>query len=213
MAFRFEKASCVVVGTFNMYILHPQWLIKNKFIDDPIEVGFETSLARPGFRFRFEKAKIIWNVAPDRLTIETQDPQVDCGKAIADILRILPHTPLFALGNNTHYQADSSEFATLSQPIRDFPRTESPTPDNKVVQRTFHVGIKRAEQETVNLQIAIKENSIELACNVHVDLGGRGTPSDSAIAAAERFFGDRVESKLLAQHFFGTAIDHAPNSA
>ena len=211
MAFRFEKASCVVVGTFNMYILHPQWLVRNKIIDDSIEVGFETNLTQPGFRFRFEKA--LWNVAPDRLTIETQDPEVDCGKVIADILGRLPHTPLIALGNNTQYHANLSELEVLSQAIRDFPRTESPTPDNKVVQRTFHVGIKRAEQETVNLQIAIKENSIELACNVHVDLVGRGTPSDSAIAAAERFFDDRVESKLLAHHFLGTAIDHAPNSA
>ncbi len=213
MAFRFEKASCVVVGTFNMYILHPQWLVRNKIVGDPIEVGFETNLARPGFRFLFEKDKAIWNVAPDRLTIETRDPQFDCGQTISDILGKLPHTPLFALGNNTHYQADLSEFATLSQPIRDLPRIESPTPDNKVVQRTFHVGIKRSEQEAVNLQIAFKENSIELMCNVHVDLGGRQPSSDSAIAAAQRFFDDREESKQLAQHFFGTVIDHAPNSA
>lgn len=212
MAFHFEKASCVVVGTFNMYILHPQWLVRNKIIDDPIEVGFETNLARPGFRFRFENTKTIWDVTPDRLTIETQNPQFDCGKTIVNILGKLPHIPLFALGNNTHYQADLSEFAMLSQSIRDFPRIESPTLPNRVVQRTFHVGIKRTEQETVNLQIAIKENSIELACNVHVDLGGCEPPSDPAIAAAKRFFDDRVESKLLAQHFFGTAIDHAPNS-
>ena len=28
MAFRFKKAGCVVVGTFNMYIVQPPWLTK-----------------------------------------------------------------------------------------------------------------------------------------------------------------------------------------
>ena len=212
MVFHFEKASCVVVGTFNMYILHPQWLVRNKIIDDPIEVGFETNLARPGFRFRFEKDRSVWSVAPDRLTIETEDPQVDCGKPIAKILQVLSHTPLLALGNNNHYRADLSDLETLSESIREFPRTESPTPDHKVVQRTFHVGIKRTEHEAVNLQIAVKEDFIGLACNVHTNLGGSETPSDRAIAAAERFLDDRAESKSLAQHFFGAAINHAPNS-
>jgi hypothetical protein len=210
VAFRFEKASCVVVGTFNMYILNPQWLAGNKIIDDSSDVGFETNLTRPGFRFRIKQA--VWSVAPDRLTIETQDPEVDCGKVIADILQKLPHTPLVAIGSNTQYEANLSELEKLSQAIRDFPRAESPSSGYKVAQRTFHVGVKRAEEETVNLQIAVKEASIALACNVHVDVGRCELPSNAAIDAARRFFDDRVDSERLAQHFFGTAIDHAPNS-
>jgi hypothetical protein len=211
VAFQFEKASCVVVGTFNMYILHPQWLLKNNILENPADTGFEINLARPGFRFRFESLTI--SVSPDRLAIETQDPAADCGKTIAAILEKLPHTPLFALGNNAQYRADTAEAAELSQPIRDWPRIESPMPASAVVQRTFHVGIKRAERENVNLQIAIKENSLELISNVHVDLTGSELPSVPAVAAANRFFEDRQESKILAQHFFGTTIDHATHRA
>ena len=212
MAFRFHKASCVVVGTFNIYIFHPQWFARHKIFEEGMEVGFETNLTRPGFRFRFPKSEATWSVAPDRLVIETEEPGCDCGARIAHVLRILPETPLVAIGNNVHYQADLSERETLSEAIRTFPQTESPTPGQPVVQRTFHVGIKRSEYETVNLQIAIKEDSLELTCNVHRELGNRKDFNEAAIAAAERFFEDRAESKSLAQHFLGTAIDYAPDS-
>lgn len=50
MALKFEKASCVVVGTFNIYILRPQWLAKHEIIETGTEVGIETNLTQPGFR-------------------------------------------------------------------------------------------------------------------------------------------------------------------
>ena len=209
MAFRFQKASCVVVGTFNMYILHPQWLAKHEIIETGMEVGIETNLTQPGFRFRFPEDKAIWSVAPNRLAIESQDPKTDCGETAAKILRALPETPLFALGNNVHYQAELSERENLSSSIRDFPETEPPTKEQSVLQRTFHAGVKRSERVTVNLQIALKEDGIELACNVHNELGNSENANEVAVAAAERFFDDRAEVKALAQRFFGTSIDHA----
>lgn len=208
VAFRFEKASCVVVGTFNMYILHPQWLAKHKIIEEGTEVGIETNLTQPGFRFRFPKNKAIWSVAPHRLAIESQDPKTDCGETVAKILRVLPETPLFALGNNVHYQAKLSELENLSEAIREFPRTESPTPEQAVAQRTFRMGVKRGEHETVNVQISLEDDCVKLACNVHAELGNREDADDAAVDAAKRFFDDRAEVKDLAQHFFGTSIDH-----
>ncbi len=208
MAFRFEKASCVVVGTFNMYILHPQWLAKHKIIEEGTEVGIETDLTQPGFRFRFPKSKAVWSVAPHRLAIESQDPETDCGEAVAKILKVLKETPLFALGNNVHYQAELSERENLSPSIREFPETEPPTKEQSVLQRTFHAGVKRSERVTANLQIALKEDGIELGCNIHNELGNFENANEVAVAAAERFFDERAEVKALAQHFFGTSIDH-----
>ena len=213
MAFKFEKASCVVVGTFNMYILHPQWLAKHKIIEEDMEVGIETNLTQPGFRFRFPKDKAIWSVAPNRLAIESEDPKTDCGRMVAKILDVLPETPLFAMGNNVHYHAELSELENLSEEIRKFPRAESPTPGQAVAQRTFHVGVKRGEHETVNLQISLENDDIKLACNVHTELGNREDANKAAVAAAERFFEDRDEAKFLAQHFFGTSIDHDSNNS
>ena len=198
----------MVIGTFNMYILNPQWLAKRGIIEKGTEVGIETNLAQPGFRFRFPKSKAIWNVAPDRLTIESQSPETDCGQMAANILRVLPETPLSAMGNNFHYQAEPSELENLLAAIREFPRAESPTSGQVVSQRTFHVGVKRAEHETVNLQLSLEDDYMKLACNVHTELGNREDANDAAVAAAKRFVGDRAEAKSLAQHFFGTSIDH-----
>jgi hypothetical protein len=212
VAFRFQKASCVVVGTFNIYILHPQWLAKHGIIEQGIDVGIETNLMRPGLRLRFPKQNTVWSIAPDRLVIETQEPDVDCAVLAGQVLQKLPETPLFALGHNFHYVAGLDELGNMCQAIRDFPQTEPPGPDQVVAQRTFHAAVKRADHETVNLQLSIKDDSIELACNVHYELGVREKPSEAGVAATARFFDDRAEAKVLAQHFFGASIDHAPNN-
>ncbi len=212
MAFKFEKASCTVVGTFNMYILHPQWLGKHEIIEAGMEVEIETNLTQPGFRFRFPVDKSIWNVAPNRLSIESQDSETNCGQMVAKILKVLPETPLYAIGNNVHYQAKSSEFNNLCEAIREFPRAEPPEPGQTVAQRTFHVGVKSSEHKTSNLQISLKEDDVELDCNAHTELGNREDANKAAVTAAGRFFEDRNEAKSLAQHFFGTSIDHDSNN-
>ena len=210
MAFRFQKASCVVVGTFNMYILHPQWLAKHEIIERGMEVGIETNLTQPGFRFQFPKDNATWIVAPNRVVIETRDPQTDCGSVIAKVLKVLPETPLFGLGNNAvyEYEAGPSERDAFAPAIRDFPWPESPNEGETIGQKTFHVGVKRTEYEVANLQIAFREDEIELSCNLHTKLEDRSEANAAAITAAERFFDDRTYSKILAQHFFGTSIDH-----
>lgn len=216
VAFKFQKASCVVVGTFNIYILHPQWLAKHGVID--IEGGagvfMEGNLSQPGFRFRLSKDRVTWNtwnIAPSQIAVETEDPTADCGCMIAAVLEALPETPLFGLGNNVVYRADLAERESLLGPIRDFPQVQSPNPGDKVVQRTFHVGIKHDEHRSTNLQIYFKEEDIELLCNAHTELRDRDT-RDVAIPAAKRFLEDRSVVKTLAQHFFGTGIEHGPNN-
>ena len=166
MAFKFQKASCVVVGTFNIYILHPQWLAKHGVIDLEGGTGvfMEGNLSQPGFRFRLSKDRVAWNtwsIAPSQIAVETEDPAADCGAMIAAVLEALPETPLFGLGNNVVYRADLADLETLPGPIREFPQVQSPNTGDKVVQRTFHVGIKHGEDRSTNLQISIREGDIE----------------------------------------------------
>src|ERR1041385_1694041 len=47
LAFRFEKASCLVLGTFNTYILHPRWLADRQIIDKGTEVQIEMNFEEP----------------------------------------------------------------------------------------------------------------------------------------------------------------------
>ncbi len=211
VAFQFQKASCVVVGTFNIYILHPQWLAKHGLIEKGTDVPMETNLAQPGFRFRLSKDRVTWNIAPYQIAVETEDPAADCGAKIASVLDALPETPLFALGNNVVYRADLSELETLPEPIRHFPRVQGPNADDKVAQRTFHVGLKHDEHRSTNLHISIREEDIELLCNAHTELRDRDTRT-AAIPAAKKFLEDRAAVKNLAQHFFGTGIEHVASN-
>ncbi len=213
MAFRFEKASCVVVGTFNMYILHPQWLADHGIIEVGADVGIETNLTQPGFRFRLPENTAAWKVTPERLVVESRKPEIDCGDTVARVLKALPETPLFALGSNVHYQADPSELENLSDAIRNFPRIPPPTPGQSVEQRTFHMGVKRDDRQSVNVQMSLKEDGIELVCNVHTELANREKANEAAIAAATQFLADRTESTALAQHFFGASTDHGPTDS
>jgi hypothetical protein len=189
-----------------MYILHPQWLTKRKIVEEGTEVVIETNLSQPGFRFQFPKLRSTWSIAPARVAVESKDPGMDCGQVVASVLRALPETPLVALGNNVVYQADAGELATLSAAIREFPRQEGPDEGETVLQRTFHVGVKCGDHALVNLQISIKEDALELACNVHTGLENLPDANALAITAAEKFFEDRTRSKSLAEHFFGASI-------
>lgn len=212
VAFRFHKASCVVVGTFNIYILHPEWLVRRGVIERGMEVGVETNLTRPGLRLRFPQQKALWSISPDRLSIETDDSTFDCGQMIAKVLRILRETPVFAVGNNVHFRADLADVEHLPQSLRDFPVTDSTALQLELAQRTLHAGFRRAENETINLQVAIKGAELELPVNVHYAVGSSDDPNDAAPKAAERFFADRAETESLAIHFLGVTIDHVGNS-
>lgn len=210
MAFQFDKAS-VVVGTFNIYILHPQWLAKHGLIEKGTGVFMESNLAQPGFRFRLPENCVTWTVAPHQIAVETDDPTTDCGAMIATVLDALPETPFFALGNNAVYRADLAELETLPELIRNLVHVPSPDAEGKVVQRTFHVGLKHDEHRSTNLQISIREEGIELLCNAHTELRDRDAKT-VVVPAAKRFFEDRAATKILAQHFFGTGIDNAPSN-
>lgn len=212
MPFHFKKASCVVVGTFNMYIIHPKWLVKHDIIEQG-EVSIHFNLAQPGFRFVPTTHKVTWTVAPDRVVTESEDAAIDCGARVAAVLRKLPETPLFGIGNNVIYRADLSEMAVLASSIRDFLQTSSPDPEQTLAQRSFHVGVKGARGQVTNLQVSVKEDGIELLCNVHTEVRDREDANQAAVDAAERFFEDRVAVKPLIHRFFAAEIEHAPDNA
>jgi hypothetical protein len=208
MPFRFQKASCVVAGTFNMYILHPQWLEKHGIIEKGTEVFLESNLSRPGFRFRFSKQRLVWAVAPDRIVVESERPEVDCGKPVASVLKALPETPIFGIGNNVTYMAGRDELDTLASRIRDFPKPELQSEGQSIAQQTFHFSVKRSDHDFINVQLSVTEDKLELSCNAHTKLDNPARANREAVGAAELFFQDRQASEQLAQQLIGATIDH-----
>jgi hypothetical protein len=132
---------------------------------------------------------------------------------VAQVLGILRETPVFAIGNNLHYTAELAEAEQLPGAFREFPQTDGIPAEFDIAQRTVHFAVNRGENETVNLQVAIKDEEIELLGNVHYRVGNSEDPNAAAVAAAERFFSDRGETESLAKRLFGVIIEHDGDNA
>ena len=213
MAFRFKNASCVVAGTFNMYIVQPQWLVEigifSKEHTPPITIA--SKLDEPGFRFSSPKLAARWFVAPNCIMLDTESTTEDCGATVAKVLGSLPWTPLVGLGNNTTYTAPLSDCGALTENLQNPPE---PPNGYSLMQRSVHFAATQ-ESRIFNLQLSITQEEIELSVNVHTQLQGKGKPeaSNMAQAAAKRFFQDREDAESLIQRFFRVDIDHGNSNA
>lgn len=213
MTFKFKKASCVVVGSFNIYIIHPKWLVKHKIIENEVEVAIQFNLEQAGFSYHIPKHKVTWNVAPDKIVVESEDPDVDCGDFLSKVLDKLPETPLFAIGNNVIYEAEKDELSLLAQPIRDFINTVSPIGSETLVQQSFHVALEREKYKITNIQLSIKNDRFVLMCNVHTELRDRSDAWEAAVLATKQLIEDRNSVKPLVHHYFGMTIEHGTYNA
>jgi hypothetical protein len=203
VAFRFKRASCVAIGTFNMYIIQPAWLAAVGIIPKHTLVEIYSKLDMPGFRFSSPQMPARWTVTPTRIEIETDRMDEDCGSAMAQVLKELPWTPLLAIGNNAFYHAPCEELASLSS----IEVLRKDAPDGfEFAQRSIHYGVKG--QDTIfNLQLAITEEALELSANAHTEL--QGFNSDLAQQAARHFFQHRESAEWLIADLFKASVSHA----
>lgn len=207
MVFRFKKSACVVVGTFNMYIIQPPWLAKIGVIPKGTQVGISAKLDEPGFRFSvLTKPSTHWMVSPSRIDLESDSWEEDCGAPIAKVLERLPETPLKGIGLNFIYEASLSEIESLTY-VSEF----SPVPPEgyDLAQRSLHVGFKRGEQ-TFNLQLSVLGESIEIAANIHTDLEDK--EGGIAQGVTKDFLGLRNEAETIVRGLFKVSITHDSDS-
>jgi hypothetical protein len=202
VAFRFKKASCVVAGTFNMYIVQPPWLAKIGLIPRGVEVAIGSKLDEPGFRFLSPKLRSSWYITPGRIEVETEAEDENCGEQVATVLSRLPWTPLAGIGNNFIYEAPPSEVERLPD-LRQFDPV--PPPEYEMHQRSYRLGVNRGER-LFNLQLSVTRGLIELSINVHTEL--RDRESQVAQDAAREFLANRTEGQRLAQSLFKASIEH-----
>lgn len=168
MGFRFQSSSCVVVGTFNIYIIQPKLLLEMGVIPTDCKVKLQSDFSHPGIRF--ELGDVRWNVRPERLAVESKNPEIDCGIAIGRLLEQLVWTPTMAVGVNTVFLGDAETEQQLPEHFK-LPTTAK----FETVQRTCHVSC-RSGDSVLNLQLnynAGKEGAqpaVQLMLNVHTNL-------------------------------------------
>jgi len=144
MAAEFDHTSVVIVGAWNPTIVSPQWLHKQGVVKrlpaDPAELrlGF-LPFARA---IRFELGGMTWEVSDSRLVIRS-DTMKNCGIYAAKVLKLLPHTPMQAIGTNFVFKAESKNL-----PAQDVPKLGSlPLPEGKGTVAFSQV----SRQETADL--------------------------------------------------------------
>lgn len=207
MTFKFHEASCVIVGTFNIYIIRPDWLGKIGVLPEGSQVKIESQLDQPGFRFSSPNLGARWTVLPNRLILETDNPDEDCGETADRILECLPWTPLMGLGCNVAYRGDASAVDAWEEKTA-FPPTQLPDAC-ELNQRTWYVGVKRGEQ-LFNLQMSELEDCIEVRANVHTELRNRDI--ESIRETARQFLQHRQSSLSLVRDIFKARIEDATNN-
>lgn len=213
MSFKFKKASCVVVGAFNVYVFQPSFFAHTEIVKSGTKTAIVGDFSHPGFRASFEGYSNAWIIRPDRLHIETTDSTADCGDPAAKVLETLPWTPISAIGFNFEFSAsiDDPQANSVNQLM---PKTGDA---HRVSQRTIHVGIEE-EQQVFNISIVVTNDSIEFTANVHAEVkklaGAESTRtqiSESAAGFARRFRECRDKSIALGREVFGLEIENANN--
>lgn len=206
MTFQFKRASCVVVGTFNMYIVQPAWLTKIGLFAKNTKVAMWTKFDEPGSRFESPQQNSRWTVTPNRISVETEKPDEDCGAMVAEVLAKLPWTPVMALGNNSIYEAPLEELHQLQY----LSSLNPEVPEGfEMVQRTFHLGLLRGEQ-TFNLQLSVTKEPIELSVNVHTELAGK--EPDYCQNAARSFLEHRRQAETLIPKVLKASVKHGDSN-
>ena len=208
MPFQFKKSGCVVLGTFNTYIVQPLWLAKIGIIErGPVEIG--TKIDEPGLMFSPPPGRQRWVVTPARIDIHSEDPKENCGEAIASVLAKLPWTPLVAIGNNAHYGADLSELSALPA-LKACPPEEAPE-GYRLQRRSLFVALGQ-ERIRLNFQLSITEEAVEIATNVHADLREHENASEFAQDFARKYFEHRKQCENLILDLWNVRIEHDPHA-
>ncbi|MBX9656382.1 hypothetical protein K2Y11_22430 [bacterium] len=207
--FRFENGNCIALGAFNVYIIQPGWLIDQGIVQQPTGMLVESSMERPGFRFKGVTKgdmKSTWMINPDRIIVESGDAKEDCGTYIAKVLEKLPWTPLTAIGNNFAFSAPSESLPSLPPCVNWIPTN----PDGaNLVERSIGASLER-DGVILNVQLAACSEKIWARVNAHHELVGNKLEerSDSARSAAKSYFADKAAGIALLEQLMGVTVSN-----
>jgi hypothetical protein len=206
VAFHFKKASSVAIGTFNIYIIQPAWMVKVGILPPGTEVAIEANMTRPGFRISSPTLKSVWYVAPGKLALETVDESEDCGRLMSEVLRRLPVTPVFGIANNIVFEGNVEDAEGL--PVFRSCKTAVSSPQAYVERERVFASSFGRDNRAFNLRLAIEGSIVALSGNAHTDLGQEGSAAEAAVTA-ESFVADKRELSLLFEKVFGAKLNVA----
>lgn len=203
VSFRFDRSSCVALGTFNMYIVQPRWLADRGILARDTTVAIASKLDEPSFRFSSPQLKSQWEVTPRKIEVSTRVDSEDCGSMISKVIESLPWTPLRSVASNFFFKSDGDHPPELE----DFCRLKVSPPDGATVeQRSSHLAIRQGEH-IFNLQLSFLRGGVEIHGNATTETSQKGGP-ELAVAAAAKFLDHRVVLDRLIRDIFKIEVSY-----
>jgi len=199
MKIKDEGCTVVIIGNWNTYILSPQWVAKNIFETDKIQVEFALNLGLPP---RYSTAELRLVPTDSRITLFALSysdtvfaDMVNITKKLADKL---PYTPVTGFGINFSF-TESSDKANLNR-LFDFPDTKALSDFGCVIKDN---SIRRGlivDNKVLNLKIGQDGDKISFDLNFHYEV-------KSASEIGEKIDGAVVANKNIALSLLKSVYD------
>lgn len=186
-----ELAQTVALGPFNPYIINPEWVIK--YVVSPAdEVRIRLMDVGEGRAFRI--GNLEWHVDTRRLMLSGDRVDAACGKLVAKVLELLPHTPVNAVGHNFHYVGNRDEWAaTLAPKLGD--KSIGDLTEAGDVDQVRWAGIFNRPGVRVEITVALGQETVVVMLNHHRVTGTKDIRE--AVAACLEFQHDEQVSREL----------------
>ena len=208
MPLTLELAQTVAIGAFNPYVITPDWLIRFGVYPKKAECNVRLVPLGGGaaFEFEFESTQVQWQVDNQRLSVASSDRPVDCGGTVSNVLALLPHTPVLAMGHNFHFTTSKEEWGGRPAPMLGDRKLE----DFAEAEQVRWVGALRRGETRIEMTLAYEADAVAILLNHHrtmnTELARKAETAEEQIAqareAAERFRQDFEVSRELLRSFF-----------
>ncbi len=200
MALTLELAQTVAVGPFNPHIITPGWLVRWNVLPDQ-EVNIRMAAVTDGAAFRF--GRLEWQVDPRRLMVSSQTMDDDCGHYVSEVLRLLPHTPVRAVGHNFHFGGSLEDWGERPLPVlgqRSFEGLDQ-------AEEVRWMGVFRRGDVRIEMTLGRSPSTVVVLFNFHRNTEPHNI--EQAQAAAQLFRQDYEASRTMLRDLLGQEESHA----
>ena len=165
VALELDYTSIVVVGAWNPSIIQPFWLFEHNVVprqEDLPEMGFQPL----GRSVKLHLSGLDWTIEETRLEIRSSEGK-DCATYAATILDLLPHTPIYAIGDNFVFRCKSSEWPAEHRPR--FGRLMvRPDAEHSAVRKVACTLVREIDPETtLGVQLTEEHEHVVISFNFH----------------------------------------------
>jgi hypothetical protein len=200
----------VIIGHFNPFILHPNWLTETGILSSrEFTLNMKFDQAGRGGGLGFEQAGTNWSVSFSRLQISGPDAsKVDPNWLVA-VLNKLPHTPVSAVGHNIHFRAPRAELQDRLPSLGSAMSGDFDFGGNSELESTKWSALYR-RQDTAGsglhkLMVEVEQTQadVRLHVNFHRDVGN----AEQAAFALQKIEFDRSQCKDMLSAALGVEIE------